>query len=568
MKYLLFLSLVFLSSCSFDEAEDSGDIFINHKPFIPEIFFSVNSHPEVTRDKTINIITSSSSELTHMSITNDCSTISWQTYESNITYALNEGVQNTIALRMKMGEYLTSCQEINIFQDNSAEAINNLEVINRDANSIYLGWTEPLSENSITDYQVQYKLTSSSTWTTFDDGTSSDNSLGITSLDPETLYDIRVRSYNGNYSAWSNIIQEETLPDLEFFQDIYRAINVGGATANQIVSLENGNQITIKDVSLATDNNIILNKGETYNFTAEQFDEVVAQAPFYVAGRLGNIGAGAGDKANVTWLTSSWVGKTFYINLTRNEPLSLKVFAFQNANISIYKAGVLQSSHTVDANQGDNISIATQGSYEIVSDGFILAYAHATQYTDPRPLLPASVDIIGFPSAKAMVTSSTDNNPITIIHSNSTEDSLNISRGTTYEISPQGTSSLYQSNALRILSNDVIIANSNADSNGYCSAPFVPVSMLKNNFAINVDADYIAFASNEEATITITFPDTTTQTITLTRSGSNEEAPYFGRITNPPAGTIMESTTKYQAWYQPNSDTFGADEDETILFGW
>ena len=62
--------------------------------------------------------------------------------------------------------------------------------------------------------------------------------------------------------------------------------------------------------------------------------------------------------------------------------------------------------------------------------------------------------------------------------------------------------------------------------------------------------------------------DNVIQILTLTRSGADPNAPYRARRGATVAGTRFLSTAPMAGWYQPNSDTGGADQDETVLFGW
>lgn len=453
----------------------------------------------------------------------------------------------------------------------SISRINNLELSDRSSNNIIVGWSLPESNGqSIVSYESQFKKSSESHWNNYSNNLeSSSTSLNFIGLDENTAYTFRIRSYNGiNFSSWSNILEISTLPILEIFENNYTAINVGGAEQSKIVSIEDGNTLDIKNKNGITISSVNLNQNETFEYDSKDFDRIVATGPFYVAGRLGSIGANASDKANVTWSTKSWVGKEFYFNLTRNAPMSIKIFAFESSNIEIFKGNESIITDVILENSGKVIPVSDFNSYKIISDGLIVVYVYANLYTDPRPLLPASKDIIGFPSSKAMLTSSSDNNEITLYHGNSIENNLTMSLGITEEISPQGISDLFQSYPLRIIGNENIVANSNADSNGYCSAPFTPISMMKKKFAINVDSDYVAFASDQEVTITVIEPDLNTFDISLAKSGSSIKAPYSNRLSNLSAGTIFLGDKNFQAWYQPNSDLYGAEEDETILFGW
>ncbi len=113
------------------------------------------------------------------------------------------------------------------------------------------------------------------------------------------------------------------------------------------------------------------------------------------------------------------------------------------------------------------------------------------------------------------------------------------------------------------------MAVSNADSNGYCQAPFVPVSMMKKKFGLNVQSQYVAFASDRPVTVTITKPDLTTTTLTLTRSGTGAKTPYKAYLSaSYPEGTLFEGSDVMQAWYQPITSTYSAGDDETVMFGW
>jgi hypothetical protein len=67
-----------------------------------------------------------------------------------------------------------------------------------DDSSINLSWTAPVSNggSALTDYVVQYKLTTGGTWTTFADGVSTVPAATITSLSNNNSYDFRVYAKN------------------------------------------------------------------------------------------------------------------------------------------------------------------------------------------------------------------------------------------------------------------------------------------------------------------------------------------------------------------------------------
>jgi hypothetical protein len=451
----------------------------------------------------------------------------------------------------------------------SPEMVTNLEASERTVDSISLGWSMPEDNGTaITDYVIEYQGGAIGSWTVYNDGVSNQTSAIVTGLDAETSYSFRLRAYNGtNYSGYSNTLVTETLPNLDFFQGGYKAINISGAPASQVVSMADSNELYLNGVLLTT-----LNKGETHSFTSTDFDVLEGNQPFFVAGKLGTGGiGGSNDQGNATWATSAWVGKEFLTILSRNAPLKLKVFAFTDSDITVKRGGVTEDTVSLTADQGHTFTLSTLGSYEISSTGFIVAFSYGNEsglYYDPKPLLPPSTDILGFPSKDAKVSSITDNNSTNYIHSNDVAGSVTLMSGILSTIGPQGGSNQYTTNALRITASENIIANSVADSDGYCSAPFVPISMMKTKFANNVSVDYIAFASDRPVTLTITYPDSSTGTLTLTRTGTNPDAPYYARMTNLQAGVVFEGDDLYQAWYEPDTSTNAGDDDETIMFGW
>lgn len=449
----------------------------------------------------------------------------------------------------------------------SPEQVMNLEMSDRSTDSISLGWAYPEDNGTpIQDYQIQIRGGSYSSWTTLSDGVSTNTAHTEGSLDAETSYDFRVRAFNGtNYSMWSNSVTVETLPNIEFFNSGYKAINIGGATDNQVVSFADNNEIKINGSVVTT-----LQKHDTYNFAGAEFDVIEGTEPIFVAGGIGS-GGGSGG-ANMVWSTQGWVGQDFLIALTRDTPLKIKVYAFTDSNITVKIGNSLEDSAFVSAENGHVFTVSTYASYRIESDGLIVAYAYAvggagTKFSDPRPLLPISTDIIGVPSNSAKIFTTTDGTNVTGIFSDSGTTSNTINAGQA-AWSVSGNGSQYTSRALRLISDNPIVANSNADSDGYCSASFLPVAMQKTKYGVNVLSEWVTFVADRPVTITRTNPDSSTSTITLTRSGSDPDAPYKARITNVAAGTLFEGDDRYGAWYESDTDTGGIKEDETIMFGW
>ncbi len=77
-----------------------------------------------------------------------------------------------------------------------------------------LSWTAPSSGGSaITDYIVQYKLSSDSTWSTFADGASASTSAMLTGLMVSTAYDFRVIAVNAVGNSVSSAVVSATTLD-------------------------------------------------------------------------------------------------------------------------------------------------------------------------------------------------------------------------------------------------------------------------------------------------------------------------------------------------------------------
>lgn len=447
------------------------------------------------------------------------------------------------------------------------DAVTGLSVAGRKKDEIEFSWSIPFANGSdIIDYLIEYKLSSADDWISYDDGISSDTNVKVSGLVHSSSYDVRIKTYNGSLSSWSAVISAETLVDDPFFDsEVYTAMNLGGATASAVVAHEDETEVKLNDTVIGT-----IDAGETLSFVSTLNDKLEANNPIFVAGRNGTAGGAAQDKGNIVWSTPDWAAKDFLFNINRSAPAIVTIYAFEESTVVIYDGGVEVESQLVLEGANHTFSLPNIGSYEMNSTGLIMGYYHAAaggKIYDPRPILPKSKDIIGFPSSTMDLTSGTDANSYVFTHSNSSSGSGSLTAGISQSLGPQGTSSIYQSEALRIVADQDVIGASYADSNGYCSAPFLPVGMMRKKYAINVGADFVAFASVEAGTIEMIEPDGTTSTLTLARSGADAEAPYKVRVGTTLAGTRFQASVRVGAWYQPNSDTDGGDQDETVLFG-
>ncbi len=449
-------------------------------------------------------------------------------------------------------------------------AVDDFGIASRGSFHIELAWTKPFDNGSpIIDYTVEMKKTTETDFVSFADGISNDTILMVTGLEADTSYDFRVKSYNGNISPYSATVSAQTLIDNTFFESTtYKAMNLGGATESKVVAFEDETEVTLNDTVIAT-----LDAGETFGFVSAQNDILESDKPVFVAGRRGAANAAVGDQGNMVWSSPDWAGNDFLFNTERFSPNVVTLYAFEDTDVTITYNGSTFDSASILEGENHSFSIGPYGSFKMESTGLIIAFTYAestgSRVTDPKPILPISKDIIGLPSKSMKLSSWSDANTYKAVHSNSSVTNASIDANGFTKINPLGTSSLYSSESLRIIASDFVIGASYADSNGYCAAPFLPVSMMRMNYAVNVASAYVAFASIEDGQIEVIDPITgeVNQTLMLSSTGTDEDSPYKVRIENVAEGTIFRSSVRVGAWYQPSTNDFAAKDDETVMFG-
>lgn len=440
------------------------------------------------------------------------------------------------------------------------------------AHSLELSWNlvDP-GGYTVSDYLIEYRVKGTTTWLSFQDGVSLLTHATIAPLNPSTYYEFRVAVvYDGESSPWSNIAEGETKPDNEIFDSPYKAMNVGGASTAAVVAFEDETHVTLNGEALIT-----LNQGQRHVFSTAPFDIIDADKPIYTAGRRGS--GSATSKGNITFSPTSWAGKSFSFNAIRNNAQKLAVYAIEDTSVEVYQGSTLLAQATLPAGGGATLSWSVYGSYQVVSSGTILAYHYSagsgSLVVDPKPLLPSSTEIIGIPSRSMRITADLDQTNYNLWHSNSSTAAANLDRSDAITVSSLGTQSQFQEHSLLIKADRKISGASFADSNGNCASVFLPTSLMRTKYAINTNADWVAFASKSPGTIAVYSPgqtigvDAPVATLTLTRSGSSPMAPYKARRATTSAGYRFVATVPVAGWYQPNNDTGSSDQDETILYG-
>jgi hypothetical protein len=133
---------------------------------------------------------------------------------------------------------------------------------------VRLGWTAPTSDASITDYIVQYKLSSGSSWLTFADGTSSATKAIITGLRNGTSYDFKVSAVSGGGTGTASSSQSATPNPITTLAVVFTGeSNSGGQAANTNATSEelaptaevpiiNTNSLLFEPLDVGTNNNM------------------------------------------------------------------------------------------------------------------------------------------------------------------------------------------------------------------------------------------------------------------------------------------------------------------------
>lgn len=375
----------------------------------------------------------------------------------------------------------------------------------------------------------------------------------------------------GNSAVQSAVsVKKETEPS-------YLATNVGGSTSTTIVAFENNTNVTLNGLVIKGSP---LSQGQTIKLKTKQFDIVKSDKPVYIAGkRSSGNRVGSSSNANIVWSPETYSARSFSFSAIRGSSQILSLFATENSKVTVHFGGRTYAQVDLIAGRGRSIVLKSLGSYQIKSSGAILAYNFAefgrgSSIVDARAILPGFKELIGFPSNSMELTSSSNFTQYTFIHSNSSLGGGKLKGSGSITISPEGrATSLYQSESLLVSANNEIGGMSVADSNGNSSSSFAPTNLMRKKFAINVDSDYVAFASKDAGFIDVYAPEQTIgvdrpiDRLILTRSGTNSGAPYKARRAATPRGYRFVSSVDLAGWYQPSTNAGAADQDETILYG-
>lgn len=555
-----------------------ASVNISKDTFSPVV--TISSSPNITTANELSYVASGTCSENTVSVDinigvlnylKTCSGGSWTTGIVNVSSLVDSG---SISFTV---DHSTATQvSTTISKNTSTPTIASLSIPATLKDSADLSWvlTDP-GGFTINDYDLNYRVKGTPTWLNFVDGVSVTTTHTITSLLASTTYEFRVRvNYDTTfYSGWSTTAEAETKPDDPLFNSPYVAMNVGGSTDTNVVAFYDNTRIYLNGTEIVGSP---INKGAPFNIPGgtSQFDIIDADKPIYTAGRRGAGTNAHKDKMNVVWNPTSWAGKSFSFNSLRDNPQQLHVYAIENTTVTVKQGSTVLDTAVITAGTGSVLSWSLFGSYQVVSTGTILAFHSAgdpatSRYGTPKPLFPSSNEIIGFPSSSLVFTTEIDSTNYNAIHgdSNTASGSLNkIDLITIYPIAVPYFE--YQGDPLLVTADQKITGASFNDGTGSGAAPFLPTSLMKKNHAINNSANWVAFASKLPGTIEVRdSSDSIIETLTLTRSGANSNAPYKARRAATPTGYRFFATVPVAAWYDPDNDVGSSANDETILYG-
>jgi hypothetical protein len=266
----------------------------------------------------------------------------------------------------------------------------------------------------------------------------------------------------------------------------------------------------------------------------------------------------------------SWASTEFYYGgfSDTNETFCI-ISPWGSANVDIYDDGSNIWSGSIDSNGNCvTLNIATNNAFRLSSDiPVLVSYYGLNSDSNSFVLYPATKDsLYGVPSQNLRIASGPSGADIQIYDSSGSHSTQSLTSDDLYTDSSNGADG--NADAYKILTDNLIGAIQQDDSDGLESTVFVPEYEMGTKFGSNQDAEYIAIASPySDANCTI-YDETGSIVNNLeTGGGSNGIYKYeFG--TGPPpniyanSGWHLECDKPVWPYYEDN-----ANDDETNLIG-
>ena len=177
---------------------------------------------------------------------------------------------------------------------------------------ISLSWTAPSSNggSALTDYLIEYKLTSTSTWNTFSHSASTSTSAVITSLTNGVSYDFRVSAINSvGTSTASGVASSTSIANLPAVTSQSASnISFTSATLNGTLTNTGGTNPTIEGFYYGTTTSYGLSASSTGSFSTGSFQQSISGltcgTTYHFASFATNI-AGTSTSTDQTFTTSA-----------------------------------------------------------------------------------------------------------------------------------------------------------------------------------------------------------------------------------------------------------------------
>lgn len=384
----------------------------------------------------------------------------------------------------------------------------------------------------------------------------------------------------------------------------YTLFNPGRAEYTVVTSIVDNNKLYYNGSYIAQ----TFDKGDViYVPNTDEGDVLEAIHPISANGRLNEGFTNPAEISTVTWVSPKWAGGSggahFYVTKQTNSNEKLRIVPLQDTT-SVSVINPVNSGSPFATSPGLNklasyeftISGAAASSGDVLtvtSTKPILLYHVTTQFgnqiTRVYPVFPKATDLIGVNSSDAAVFSNetgvTNVNMSNSLSSAYAGDNPAGFTPTTPKVLEFNGPGYYGfSGPMQRLSLDKPSAAMTVnDGSGSDATVFVPVSNMAQRFAIPADAKWVVIgsASGAPSSVSITYPSGSTVDVSFTECGSG----FAGIVcklkidddgAGPlelPQGTVFESNTPIQIWYEPLNSTFnGANYtspgDETILHGW
>ena len=425
-----------------------------------------------------------------------------------------------------------------------------LDVASVTSTTASLTWEVPnMNGTTFQNYVIQRRTLPAGLFE--DVGTSPTADFVDTGLSPNTLYEYRVYTSSVEGASAAGLeIEAETYPSIPLLDEPYAFFAVANIADVFLTAIDAAVEVTQTSAGGAT-NTINLVAGTAQTVSGAQFDSFVGDGAFIAVGRILN-----------HWFVLNpnyTAGKRFAYGPTRNNPQSCNVYALEDANVTVTFDGTVVGSGFVGANTGQSFGFTgTNATVQVESDGFILASQTSNNSVDQTVLMPASQELVGFPSNSARVYPVNAGTAWGAGRANGEPYGGGYHETNTKSGNIDSTGTQYGGDAVIVRATDLIVAASFADGDGSKAAPFLPTNLMCTRFAVPFVVERVNFASSGPFTIT------TSNGNNYSSSGSS--AVQFAHITatvDRSPGTRFTANVPVGCWTEPDL----SDQDEIILFG-